>query len=135
MTRYALLAAPLIALLLAALIFLPSIAQAQTPPDTPASVTVTRADGALAVSGYSVGNATKYHITYSSDGGYSWTDAADSHAESDLIITGVDNATAYIVRVRAGNEHGWSDWRNSPEAGPYTAEPTPTPTPEPDGDA
>ena len=34
--------------------------------------------------------------------------------------------------MRAGNDHGWSEWRDSPKVGPYTP-PTPTPTPTPRG--
>ena len=47
------------------------------------------------------------------------------------------NAKTYIVGVRAGNEHGWSGWVNSPAIGPHKPEPkpkpkpTPTPTPAP----
>ncbi len=96
-----------------------AIAPLDPPPATPASVSVTRADGTLTASGYSVSNATKYHITYTSNGGQSWTAASDSHTGSSITINGVDNAKSYIVGVRAGNAGGWSGWRNSPSAGPY----------------
>ena len=92
------------------------------PPDTPSAVNVTRADGTLAVSGYSVSNATKYHITYTSNGGQSWTAAACgvNCTETSITITGVDNFKTYIVGVRAGNTTGWSGWRNSAPAATTT---------------
>ena len=96
-----------------------SIAPFNPPPATPSSVSVTRADGTLTASGYSVSNATKYHVTYTSDGGNSWTSASDSHTGSSISISGVDNNKTYIVGVRAGNDAGWSGWRNSPARGPY----------------
>ena len=106
-----------------------------SPPATPTSVNVTRADGTLTASGYAVSDATKYHVTYSSDGGQSWSAASDNHAGTSITISGADNSKSYIVGVRAGNDAGWSGWRNSASVGPYTPPaptPTPTPTPAPD---
>ena len=100
-----------------------AIAPFTPPPATPSSVTVTRSDGTLTVSGYSVNNAAKYHVTYSSNGGQSWTAASDNHAGASIVIAGVDNAKTYIVGVRAGNAAGWSGWRNSAAAGPYVTTP------------
>ena len=121
----------LFALLLAVLAFHPSTILAQTPPDTPSSVSVTRADGTLTVSGYSVSSATKYHITYTSNGGKSWNAAAspaDNYSASSITISGADNDKAYIVGVRAGNAHGWSGWRNSPPAKPFRLPPPAAPS-------
>ena len=110
----------LLALIVIALEFYPSPSiLAQSPPATPSSVAVTRADGTLTASGYTVANATKYHITYSSDGGASWSLAALDHSEVTITIS-ADNAKSYIVGVRAGNSTSWSGWRNSPSIGPYT---------------
>ena len=92
-------------------------------PQTPASVTVTRTDGALNVSWPAVEGATTYHITYTSDNGASWSLAAENHSEASITITGVDNALTYIAGVRARNQAGDSGWINSPPAGPYVAEP------------
>ena len=103
-----------------------AIAPITPPPATPPSVTVTRGDGTVTASGYTVSNAAKYHITYSSNGGYSWAAASGNHTGSTITITGADNTKSYIVAVRAGNNAGWSGWRNSPSAGPYTP-PTPPP--------
>ena len=105
-------------------------AEAQSPPATPSSVTVTRADGSLTASGYSVADATKYHVTYSSDNGASWSLAALAHTASSITISGVDNSNTYIVGVRAGNDDGWSGWRNSPSSGPYTPPPPPSNPPD-----
>ena len=100
-----------------------AIAPLIQPPATPSSVTVTRADGTVTASGYAVSNAAKYHITYSSNGGQSWTAASGSHTGTSITITGADNAKNYIVAVRAGNDAGWSGWRNSAPAGPYITAP------------
>ena len=122
--------AALFALLAALVFYPPPPIFAQSPPETPASVTVTRADGSLTASGYAVANATKYHITYTSDGGQSWSAAAipsDNYNADAITINAVANAKSYIVGVRAGNAHGWSKWVNSPSVGPYT--PTPPASP------
>ena len=90
------------------------------PPATPASVSVSRGNGTLSVSGYGVDDATKYHITYSADGGNNWNAApcGNNCTGASTTISGVDNAKAYIVAVRAGNDNGWSGWRNSAASGP-----------------
>ena len=105
---------------------------APTPPDAVSSVSLTRADGSVTASWDAPSGADKYHVTYSDDGGSSWRAPVDGHTNitaTSLTFT-ADNAKSYIVGVRAGNEHGWSGWRNSPAAGPYTP-PTPTATPTP----
>ncbi len=101
------------------------------PPSAPSSVTVTRGDGTVTADWPDVSGATKYHVTYSTDNKQSWSLAASSHPNSAITINNADNAKTYIVGVRAGNDAGWSGWRNSPPAGPYAPEPTPTPTPTP----
>ena len=88
-------------------------------PATPTSVTVTRADGTLTASWAAVEGATSYHVTHSSNGGGSWSLAALNHPDTSITITGVDNASSYLVGVRARNEHGDSGWRNSPTAHPF----------------
>ena len=90
------------------------------PPAAPSEVTVTRADGTLNASWPAVDGATSYHITYSSDGGGSWSLAALDHADASIGISGVDNAKTYLVGVRARNAGGDSGWRNSAAAGPFT---------------
>ena len=103
---------------------------ASSPPffaHRPSWVKVTRTDGALTATWPPASGATKYHVTYSSDGGHSWTLGAYGATATSLDISGADNDASYIVGVRAGNDNGWSAWRNSPSAGPYTAPPA-TPT-------
>ncbi len=92
------------------------------PPDTPSSVSVTRGDGTLTASWPEVSGATSYHVTYSSDGGGSWSLAALNHPRTSITI-GVDNGKTYLVGVRARNGQGDSGWRNSASSGPYTQEP------------
>ncbi len=92
-------------------------------PATPTSVNVTRSDGSLTVTGYSVSGADKYHITYSVNGAWNWVSAADpddNHSATSITISGVDNNATYVVGVRAGNATGWSGWRNSSAIAPQT---------------
>ena len=110
--------AMLSALLAAALLLLPGVASAQSPPAAPSSVTVTRSDGSLTAAWDAVPGAASYHVTYSSDGGASWSLAAFSHTATSISV-GADNAKSYVVGVRARGSGGWSGWRNSPTAGPY----------------
>ena len=118
----------LLALLLAVSALAPSPVLAQAPPATPASVEVTRADGTLTASWHAVKGATSYWITYSSDGGASWSLAALNHTEASITVSPVTNSATYIVGVRARNDHGDSGWRNSPAAGPFVpASPPATP--------
>ena len=104
-------------------------------PDTPSSVSVTRADGSLTAGWPAVKHATSYHVTYSSDGGASWSLAALNHPSTgsgtdSITVTGLDNSLTYVVGVRARNDSGDSGWRNSDPAAPFVP-PTPVPTPEP----
>ena len=120
----------LAALLLAALLFLPSIPLAQSPPSTPSSVSLTRADGTVTANWPAPDGATKYHVTYSTDGGKSWHAPVNNHTNvtTTSIEFNADNAKTYVVGVRAGNDNGqWSGWRNSPAAGPYTPPNNPNP--------
>ena len=85
-------------------------------PGPPASVSVTRSDGALNVSWPTVAGATSYHVTYTSDNGTSWSLAAENHPENSITIRGVENGLTYIVGVRAKNPAGSSGWTNSAPA-------------------
>ena len=115
----------LAALLLAALSFLPSVPLAQAPPATPSSVTLTRANGTVTADWPAVSGATKYHVTYSTDNGGSWHAPVNNHTDwpGNSITFNADNAKTYVVGVRAGNDDGWSGWRNSPSSGPYAPAP------------
>ena len=90
-------------------------------PGTPSSVTVTRSDGTLTATWPAVAGATSYHVTYSADGGHSWSLAALNHPDASITISSVTNSATYIVGVRARNAHGDSGWRNSPVADPLPA--------------
>ena len=96
------------------------------PPSAVPAVNVTRADGTLTASWDAPTGATGYHVTYSSNGGQSWSLAAYDHASASITINAT-NSDTYLVAVRAGNAGGWSGWRNSSPAGPFT--PTPTQPP------
>ena len=102
-------------------------------PETPASVSLTRADGTVTAKWPAAARATSYHVTYSSNGKASWQLAALDHpaveGENSITIEGADNAKTYFVAVRARNESGGSGWRNSAAAGPWTP-PDATPAPE-----
>ena len=87
----------------------------QQPPGTPSSVSVVRSAGVLEASWPAVSGATSYHVTYSSNGGGSWQLAALNHPSNSITISGVDDAAAYLVGVRARNSAGDSGWRNSPQ--------------------
>ncbi len=96
-------------------------AAAQSAPGQVASVTVTRANATLTAMWNAPAGATKYHITYSSDNKKSWSAAAgpnDNHAATTIDITGIDVSKSYVVGVRAGNAHGWGQWRNSASNSP-----------------
>ncbi len=93
------------------------------PPATPGVITVSRSDGEIHAFWNSVGGATSYHVTYTSDNGKNWSLAALNHpagnGTTDITITGVDNDKPYIVGVRSRNSAGDSGWRNSSSIGRY----------------
>ena len=102
------------------------------PPDPPDSITVTRAYGTVTATWPSATHATAYHVTYSTDGGNSWSLAAFDHPATPdttaITIDYADNTKTYIVGVRGKNADDlWGGWRNSPPADPYTPQPTPAP--------
>ena len=80
---------------------------------------MTRSDGTLNASWPAVSGATHYHVTYTVNGSGSWHLGALNHPSASIAISGVDNSKSYVVAARAGNDGGWSGWRNSPAAGPY----------------
>ena len=109
---------------------------ASIAPGTPGEIAISRADGTVTASWDAVSGADRYHVTYTADGGHSWHAPVDNHRAytSTTLTFSADNAKTYRVGVRAGNSSGWSGWRNSPDAGPWTPDPTPTPTPAPTPD-
>ena len=117
--------AALLTLLLAALTLSPTLVSANSPPQAPSSVTVTRADGTLTATWTAVAGAVGYHVTYSSDGKRSWTAAAANHPDTTITFS-VKNSATYVVAVRARTPRGYSGWRNSAPSGPFQSPPTPT---------
>ncbi len=112
---------PFLLLILTAAALVPIVAQnveASSAPGSVGSVSVSRSDGSLTASWSAPSGATKYHVTYSSNGGGSWSLASLDHSGTSITI-GVDNSKTYLVGVRAGNDNGWSGWTNSPSSGPY----------------
>ena len=91
----------------------------QPTPAPPASVTLTRGYNTVTAAWPAVTGAVGYHVTYSSDGGGSWSLAAFDQAASSVTIASADNSATYVVGVRAKNADGiWGGWRNSSPAGP-----------------
>ena len=91
----------------------------QPTPAPPPHVTLTRAYNQVTATWPSVAHASRYHVTYTTDGGGSWHLASLDHSSTSITVTGADNAATYIVGVRARNADGaWGGWRNSPAAGP-----------------
>ena len=93
----------LAALLLAALVFSqagPPVAEAQSPPDSVGSVSITRADGSLTASWDAPAGATKYHVTYNDGSG--WKAPVDDHrnVRTTSITFSVDNSKTVVVGVR-----------------------------------
>ena len=116
-----------LALALAIAFVAPSAALASAPGGM-GEITLTRTDGQVTASWDAVSGATKYHVTYSDDGGSSWHAPVDNHTNvtATSIAFAADNAKTYVVGVRAGDDNGqWSGWRNSAPAGPWNAPPPP----------
>ena len=91
-------------------ITLPPVVQ---PPSAVSSVSAGRWNGGIVANWEAVSGATKYHVTYSADGGASWSLAASEHTKKTITIDNADDSKSYIVGVRAGNAGGWSGWKNS----------------------
>ena len=105
-------------------------------PGAVTAVTLSRADGTVTADWPAVNGASKYHVTYTTDGGGSWHAPVNGHdnISTNTLTFTADNAKTYKVGVRAGNQHGWSGWVNSSPIGPWTPpapDPTPTPAPTP----
>ncbi len=92
-----------------------TVPAAGTPPAAVSGLSASRSGGSIVANWDAVSGATKYHVTYTTDGGKSWSLAADAHATNSITISNASNNKAYIVGVRAGNAAGWSGWMNSNE--------------------
>ena len=85
-----------------------------TSPGPPTNVVATPGNGALSVTWSAPssdgGSAlTDYVVEYSSNGGTSWTLATCSGTATTCTITGLTNATSYVVRVSTTNAVGTGD--------------------------
>ena len=90
-----------------------------SPPGSVSSVTATHNGSTVTSSWDAPSGATKYHVTYSDDGGSSWHAPVDNHTNvtaTSVTISNADSTKTYIVGVRAGNDAGWSGWVNSAPA-------------------
>ena len=94
-----------------------------SPPASVGSVNATRSHGSIEVTWDAPTGATKYHVTYTTDGGNSWMLLASAHTGTSISIVNAANDKAYMVGVRAGNDGGWSGWVNSNEVPKVTPPP------------
>ena len=94
-----------------------------TPPAAVSGLSASRSAGSIVASWDAADGATKYHVTYTTDGGASWSLVADAHATNSITIADADDAKTYIVGVRAGNVAGWSGWVNSAAVPPAATPP------------
>jgi len=79
------------------------------------SLRVTAGDARLdlAWTAPSSGSVTAYEALYKEQSGSAWTvvyESGGNYADTEAVIEGLDNGTAYDVRVRATNDHGVGPW-------------------------
>ena len=88
-----------------------AVAVADSAPGSVGSVSLSRADGTVTANWPSVGGATKYHVTYTTNGGSSWHAPVSGHTDirTNTLTFSANNSDKYMVGVRAGNDHGWSE--------------------------
>ena len=82
------------------------------------SVSVTHNGSSLSASWPGAAGASKYHVTYSSDGGNSWSLVALNHPTTSISIDNADSTKTYVVGVRARNSASDSGWVNLAPAAP-----------------
>ena len=82
-------------------------------PPAPKSLNLIRGDGTLTVTWHHAATATGYRVDYSTDGGQNWNMAVWSNNTTSTILRGMDNDTAYTVRVRGRNSRGDGPWSKS----------------------
>ena len=79
-------------------------------PPAPENLNLIPGDGTLTVTWLPSQTATGYQVNYSADGGNTWKIAAWWNATTSIILSGMDNATAYTVKVRGRNNRGDGPW-------------------------
>ena len=114
----------------------PRLFEANSAPAAPTGLTAAHNGETVTATWVPPTGATKYHITYSTDGMNSWSGpscgdnctASGTETEASFTITGTDPGKTYVVGLRAGNQHGWSTWVNSaPAEAPNPPPDTPGP--------
>ncbi|GAA3936424.1 fibronectin type III domain-containing protein [Microbacterium soli] len=109
-----------------------------TVPGVPGDVVAVPGDGEAALSWMAPGDdggaaITGYQVECSTDGGATWMPFADAVSESAAVtVTGLENGTAYVFRVRAVNSVGAGVWSGA--SAPITPSAAPVPTEPPSGD-
>ena len=88
-----------------------AVSQLTQAPGAVKNLSAARQNGGIVATWDTVDGATKYHVTYSTNGGASWSLGALAHAANS--IANANAGLPYIVGVRAGNDVGWSGWVNS----------------------
>ncbi|MFC0211038.1 fibronectin type III domain-containing protein [Paenibacillus chartarius] len=86
----------------------PSAAPDQTPPDVPANLAAEAGDQAVTLTWDEVTSSdlAGYNIYLSTDGGASWTTAAEGIAATTYVVVNLTNGTEYTFAVTAYDEAG-----------------------------
>ncbi|MCP4703637.1 MAG: T9SS type A sorting domain-containing protein [candidate division Zixibacteria bacterium] len=85
---------------------IPAVPSLELPPNG-----VTDLSSPIVLDWADVSGATKYHIQIDDSPGFgSLIVSADNIPVSSSTVNGLDDATQYYWRIRAGNLCGWSDW-------------------------
>ena len=92
-------------------------------PEAPTSVNASRSNGDIAVSWSAVDGATGYDVEYSTDDKATWTSAATNQAGTSYTLSNADTTKTYVIRVRAVNDAGESDWTDSDSVSPAAPQP------------
>ena len=92
-------------------------------PESPGSVSVVHNGGSLSVSWGAADRATGYDMEYSTDAKATWTRAATKHDGTSYTLSNADGTKTYVIRVRAVNDAGESDWTDSASVSPPESDP------------
>ncbi len=104
--------AALILLMMTTLVVTSGVASAQTKPLAPAWITAARSGGEIQVEWAAADGADKYHIAYTVNG-WHWEDVATAHTGTSVSIDENIAKREYVVRIRSGNDAGWSWWKKA----------------------